>query len=304
MLPWWGSRMTWGYIDPMSNTPEEWIDLTERIARSVQTTVGWIFWDPGAVSRFEALGLPGPLGYIASRSAPFAGAGYSSLVAALGSISPLGIRFVVDLLDRDGFMKYWHARNDAIVDGLIEHAPEMAGILASWGPVLSEIVSQLPFAGRPFAASHLDLPLPEDPVLRGWHAVNVLREWRGDTHWGIVAELNLTGPEASTLHNAWLRYDGEWLSHSRGIPEDDIRESLLSLERRGLAHDGVVNEAGIVLRDWIERETDRRTTVPWQLLGYEETEQLASLLEPPCELLLRRVDITAGPRYQPASRIR
>jgi len=49
----------------------DWQALTRRTARSVQTTVGWIFWDPGAVARYEAAGLPegfaGPLGYIASR---------------------------------------------------------------------------------------------------------------------------------------------------------------------------------------------------------------------------------------------
>jgi hypothetical protein len=55
--------------------PIPWVDITRRNARSVQTTIGWIFWDPGAVRRFEALGLPGPLGYIAARCAPLAGAG-------------------------------------------------------------------------------------------------------------------------------------------------------------------------------------------------------------------------------------
>ena len=55
------------------------LNLTARIARVVQTTVGWIFWDPGAVARYADLGLPeafaGPLGYIAARCAPLAPAG-------------------------------------------------------------------------------------------------------------------------------------------------------------------------------------------------------------------------------------
>ncbi|WP_436850227.1 helix-turn-helix domain-containing protein [Streptomyces monashensis] len=54
---------------------DDWRETSRRNARSVQTTVGWIFWNPGAVVRFEALGLPGPLGYIASRGAPLAPAG-------------------------------------------------------------------------------------------------------------------------------------------------------------------------------------------------------------------------------------
>jgi hypothetical protein len=140
--------------------------------------------------------------------------------------------------------------------------------------------------------------------MRGWHAINVIREWRGDTHWGLIAEHNLTGAEASTLHNAWLQYDNEWLSRSRGISDEAIEQAFVALEHRGLASDGVVNGRGLALRQHIEDETDRRCVLPWQLLGYRPSIQLAELLEPPCELLLRRVDLTAGERYQPASRIR
>lgn len=288
----------------MNPSDQEWFELSRRIARSVQTTVGWIFWDPGAVARFEALGLPGPLGYIASRSAPFAGAGYSALVAALGSISPLGIRFVVDFLKPEEFMNYWDARNEAIREGLAEHAPAIQQVLADYANELERVVAALPFAGRPFSASHLDVPKGQDPVMRGWHAINIIREWRGDTHWGIVAEHNLSGPEASTLHNAWLGYDGEWLSRSRGISDEAIKGAFKSLEVRGLASDDIVSERGIALRQHIEDETDRRSELPWRLLGFDQSHDLAALLEPPCELLLRRVDITAGERYQPASRIR
>ena len=288
----------------MTHNDQEWLELSRRISRSIQTTVGWIFWDPGAVTRFEALGLPGPLGYIAARSAPFAGAGYAALVAALGSISPLGIRFVVDFMPTDDFMKYWTARDEAISEGLETHAPAILNVLRECAPALEAVVDQLPFAGRPFSASHLDIPRGDDPMMRGWHAINIIREWRGDTHWGLIAEHNLSGAEASTLHNAWLRYDNEWLSRSRGISDESIERSFIALEQRGLASDGVVNPRGIAFRQHIEDETDRRCTLPWQLLGYDTTLTLAERLEPPCELLLRRVDITAGERYQPASRVR
>ena len=60
----------------------DWFEITRRNARSVQTTVGWIFWDPGAVSRLGALGLPHPLGYIAARAAPLGPAGPEAITAA------------------------------------------------------------------------------------------------------------------------------------------------------------------------------------------------------------------------------
>jgi hypothetical protein len=42
------------------------------------------------------------------------------------------------------------------------------------------------------------------------------------------------------------------------------------------------------------RQTDRLTTMPWELLGEAESTRFADELEPPCKLLLRRVDFTAG----------
>ena len=53
------------------------VELTRRNARSVQTTIGWIYFDPGAMDRYEALGMPRQLGYIAARGAPLGPAGPS-----------------------------------------------------------------------------------------------------------------------------------------------------------------------------------------------------------------------------------
>ena len=61
---------------------------------------------------------------------------------------------------------------------------------------------------------------------------------------------------------------------------------------------------GVALRQQLEDDTDRLTTLPWELLGAARSRELAARLEPPCELLLARVDETAGPNYQPASRLR
>jgi len=40
------------------------------------------------------------------------------------------------------------------------------------------------------------------------------------------------------------------------------------------------------------------------MLGEQRSLNFAENFEPPCALLLARVDETAGPNYQPASRIR
>jgi hypothetical protein len=282
-----------------------YLEITRRNARSVQTTIGWIFWDPTAVANYDALGLPGPLGYIAARAAPLAPAGPDAVVAAFGSISAVGIRMAFDLVaEHTTFDEVWNARDDAVVVGLRAYAPDIVDPLSALAPDLWRVVEQLPTTGRVLFASHLHMPRATDPSLSGWHAVNCVREWRGDTHWALVAAAGLSGIEASVLHNAWLRYERDWLPRSRGSSPDEITAAWASLSAKGLVLDGAVTTAGLRLRQHLEDETDRLTTTVWRLLGEDASRKFALDFEPPCELLLRRVDETAGPNYQPASRPR
>lgn len=293
------SAGTSGRIEPGT---ADWTAVARRNSRSVQTTIGWIFWDPGAVSRYEALGLPGPLGYVAARAAPLAPAGADAVIAAFGSISPAAIRITFELAQ--DFHRFWDARNEAVIEGLRRHAPGICDPLERFGPPLWDVVDRLPLVGRVFFASHLHMSRPEDPLLSGWHAVNCLREWRGDTHWALVAAAGLSGIEASILHNAWLGYERDWLPRSRGSTEEEIAAAWTVLERKGLARAGAVTDDGLALRQHVEDETDLLTGSAWELLGTSASDRFADEFEPPCELLLARVDETAGPNYQPASRVR
>lgn len=297
----------------MASAPD-WIAITRRNARSVQTTIGWIYWDPGATARYVDLGLPAafaePLGYIAARCAPIAAAGPDAVIAAFGSISASGIRAAFEVLDHDParFEACRRARDEAVAEGLRSYAPDIVDPLAELGPLLWPVVEQLPVVGRVFMAAHLAVPRPDDPLLSGWHAVNCIREWRGDTHWALVVAAGLTHPEASILHNAYMDYEADWMPISRGATADEIEAGWSALARKGLAQiegdgRGVLAE-GRTLRERIEDDTDRLTTGPWELLGEQRSRWFAETFEPPCELLLSRVDGTAGPNYQPASRLR
>lgn len=283
----------------------DWPAIARRNARSVQTLIGWIFWDPGAVIRYEQLGLKGPLGYLAARAYPFSGAGAQALCAAFGSISPQAIELVyAHLGEPSNFEPFWRARDAAVLDGLAAFAPETRNSLTRFGPHLWRVVQDLDRVGRPQFASHLDVERSTNGVLDGWHAVNCLREWRGDSHWTIVAAHGLSGSEASILHNEWLRYEKDWLSLSRGNTTDSIDRAWESLRSKGLAQGRKVSRDGLHLRQQIEDETDRVSSQMWRLLGVELSTDFAGSFEPSCEKLLHRVDVTAGVNYQPASRQR
>jgi hypothetical protein len=283
----------------------DWVGIARRNARSVQTTIGWIFWDPGAVERFEKLGLPGPLGYIAARAAPLGPAGADATIAAFGSISPVGIRLAFEMVaQHTTFEAVWRARDEAVVEGLHAYAPEICAPLSELGPVLWPVIDELPRVGRVFFAAHLRMPRPDDPLLSAWHAVNCIREWRGDTHWALVAASGLDGVEVSILHNAWLGYERDWLAKSRGSSPEEIERAWTSLAARGFVRDDEVTNAGLALRQQIEDDTDRLSTLPWERLGEACSQRFAAEFEPSCVALLQRVDVTAGPNYQPASRVR
>ena len=196
----------------------DWVAVARRNSRSVQTTVGWIFWDPGAVARYGELGLPGPLGYIVARATPLLPAGPDAVIAAFGSISPGAIRWAVRAARR---ARHRPARRVAGPRrggrrGPARARPGRGAALEELGPELWSVVDRLPTVGRVFFGAHLAMPRPDDPLLSGWHAVNCLREWRGDTHWALVVAAGLTGVEASCLHNAWLGYEPDWLPDVTG----------------------------------------------------------------------------------------
>jgi hypothetical protein len=285
------------------------LDLTARASRVVQTTVGWIFWDPGAVERYEALGLPAafasPLGYIAARCAPLAPAGPAAVTAAFGSISPVAIDGLFSFLgDPARFAAFAEARDAAVLEGLSTMAPDLADLLEREGSALWRIVDELPALGRVLFATHRAASRPDHPVLAGWHAVNCIREWRGDTHWAIVVAHGLSHAEASVLHNEWLGYERDWLPNSRGTSEADLAEGWAKLTAKGLVVDGTVTEAAIDLREAIEVETDAASTSIWAAYGEAATRAFCEAAEPSCGTLLEAVDRTAGPNYQPASRTR
>ena len=294
--------------------PPDWFEITRRNARSVQTTIGWIYWDPGATARYIELGLPEafaePLGYIAARCAPLSAAGPEAVIAAFGSISATGIRATFDLLghDPDRFEACRRARDEAVVEGLRTYAPEIVDPLSEVGSELWQVVDRLPVIGRVLMAAHLALARPDGSLLSGWHAVNCIREWRGDTHWALVVAAGLTHPEASILHNAYMDYETDWMPTSRGATPDEIEAGWAALAGKRLA---TVDDSGPrvlgdgrALRQRIEDDTDRLTTRPWELLGEQRSRWFAEVFEPPCASLLARVDETAGPNYQPASRLR
>lgn len=137
--------------------------------------------------------------------------------------------------------------------------------------------------GRPIYAGLADLSWPTPPHLQLWHAVTLLREYRGDGHVAALTVSGVTGLEAAVMHvaqgDSWTR---EPLRKTRGYSTEEWDTALAGLRERGLIEpDGEgLTEAGRTVRSEVEDATDRLALPPWQQLGEDGCTRLRELVRP------------------------
>lgn len=288
------------------NPSPDWFSLGQRAALASHRLIGWIFWDPFAISEYAALGVPNGMGYyIATRAAPLAAAGDDAVTAAFGSIHPGFVAFALgQCRDHTTFAEAAGARDRGVVVGLQQYAPSVVDGLGELAEPLWAVADALPLAGRVLFGAHRSWPRPDDPVLSAWLAVNCVREWRGDTHWAIQVAEGLSMTAAGVLDGAWRNYADDWLPRSRGADDAAITAAIAELTVRGFVTDGRVDELGVAYRQSLEDRLDEICVLPWQLLGADLTGRFLELVEPVGPALMARVDATAGPNWMPAGRDR
>jgi hypothetical protein len=279
----------------------DWTALSARASFASHRLIGWIYWDPVAIERYTALGVPDGFGYyVASR-----GAGHQAVAAAFYSIHPGFIELcLATAAQHTTFDRIIEERNAAVGEGLRAHVPEICDGLAALEPRLWDAADQMPCSGRVLFAAHRQCERPADSVVSAWLALNCLREWRGDTHFAVLAAADLSGTQAGILHNAHLNYPEDWIPRSRGADDAALAVAMQDLEDRGLASSSRVDDAGLALRAEIEATTDRLCERAWRMLGAATTNELLELIEPVGSRLIERIDRTAGPEWMPAARER
>jgi hypothetical protein len=283
----------------------DWIELTARAAFASHRLVGWIYWDPVAIEHYTSLGPDAFSYYIATRGASLADAGNEAVAAAFYSISPAFVAVCLDSCRAvTTFEQAARARDAGVVAGLRAHVPEICDGLADLAEPLWAAAGELPMSGRVLAATLHERARPDDPLLSAWLAVNCIREWRGDTHWAIQTAEDLGQVAVGILDGAVRGYADDWLPRSRGADDAALVAAFAELERRGLAADGTVTDAGLTYKRELETRLDRLSSVVWRSLGLEATSRFLALVEPVGDRLVERIDATAGPNWMPAARTR
>jgi hypothetical protein len=134
-------------------------------------------------------------------------------------------------------------------------------------------------AGRPLAAGNAALPLPDEPHLRLWQALTVLREHRGDGHVCVLLSHGVGPVEAHVLAAADGRAPADLLRAARWWTEQDWAGGTDRLATRGwLTADGTLTEAGHAARRDIQTDTDRLALQPYAALGPDRVDALFAAL--------------------------
>lgn len=260
--------------------------VARKMWRTLEPVHGMIYFTPRATEAYEALGVRGRTGYFASRSAPMGAVSAEVVIATFYNFNPA--------LVRAGIPAVWDTVTPA---ALVEARFEAAGaalreILGdevlgaeelAWAAATARRATEAcDPAGRPLFAGHAGLDWPDDPLLELWHAITLLREFRGDGH---VAALLLAGiSPCEALHTHVAAADGlppEVLRLTRAWPEDDWQAAGEALRSRGwLTDDGSFTDAGRAARDAVEQQTDERALAPWAALGEETCDRLRATVRP------------------------
>jgi hypothetical protein len=133
--------------------------------------------------------------------------------------------------------------------------------------------------GRPLYAALAELDWPAEPHVVLWHAITLLREFRGDGHVAVLVSHGLDGLPALITHTATgTGFQESAAKALRGWSEEDWAGAVRQLQDRGILDEsGALTEQGARLRQDIEDATNRLAEKPWLRLGADKAERLREI---------------------------
>jgi len=135
--------------------------------------------------------------------------------------------------------------------------------------------------GRPIYAAHAALPYPGVAHLDLWHAITLLREYRGDGHVVALTAHGLSGCGALVLNAASGGVDADAMRYSRLWTEDEWNAATDVLRDRGWVDAaGAITPAGTAVHDELEALTDELAAPAWSAITDEQGSRLRELVRP------------------------
>jgi hypothetical protein len=263
-----------------------WMDpvLAHKMSRSLEPYHGVVYFLPEAAEEYARLDVTGRDGYFASRSAPLGRVPPGVVIATFFNFNPALIEHAIpSAWEKTTPEAILGARLEAIDRGLrrllgeIVEAPEVARA-AELARIAAEGCTT---PGRPLYAGHAALAWPTEPHLVLWHAITLIREFRGDGHIACLVAHDIDAVEALITHAASGAVPRVALQTSRAWSDEAWDAGIARLAERGLVtKDGDFTDAGTALRQQIEDQTDALALPAWEALGEAGCNELRDLVRP------------------------
>jgi hypothetical protein len=260
-------------------------ELARKMWRTLEPYHGIIYFTPKAPAAYAKLGIEGRDGYFASRAAPLGPVSAEVVIATFYNFHPGLVRHAIPASwEKASPAEILEARLGAADLALREILGEnLESDEVVEAAVLAERCARIaPLAGRTLFAAHAALAWPDPPHLALWHAISLLREFRGDGHIAALVTARLDPCEALITH-AGANDAGIGLSvlqQSRSWPDDEWAAAKARLTERGLLEGEALTEAGAALRARVEAETDEAASGVWAAISVDDAERLRALVRP------------------------
>lgn len=264
--------------------------VARKMWRTLEPYHGMIYFTPRATEAYRELGISGRAGYFASRAAAMGAVSAEVVVATFFNFHPELVGAAIPgAWAAAAPTAVVEARFDAADRALSELlGAEVTGSaeMRSAADLARRAAEACTVVGRPIYAGHAGLDWPTAPHVVLWHAVTLLREFRGDGHVAALLVADVDGCEALVSHAAAAAADGGGvtatvLKASRAWPDDEWQAAEDRLRERGwIDGDGRFTDKGVAAREQIEAATDERAMAPWKALGQDACDQLRAQVRP------------------------
>jgi hypothetical protein len=270
--------------------------VARRCNRVLEPLHSALYFAPEQDEYLSAIGLSkGRMPYFAGRAAPMGAVGPSVVTATFYNFSPeLIAKYIPRAWTLAGAADIVAARFaavDALYRRLLGAEIIESAELAELAGLAREASEGARPEGRPLYAGHADIAWPTEPHLVLWHAITLLREYRGDGHIAVLVAAELTGLSALITHTMTGKgFTARAAQATRGWRPEQWDAGIAELRDKGLVDEaGGLTEAGAALRQRIEADTDRLSMPAWTRLGDEKADRLTELGRK-----LRAVALAAG----------
>lgn len=247
------------------------------------------YFVPESEQELVALGLePGRMGYFAGRSAPLGTPPATVVASTFYNFNPELIASVIprawELAKPSEIVAARYRAIDAayvrVLGADVTSSPDMAEA----AELVSIAAQNIPgVEGRPLYAGWASVEWPTAPHVVLWHALTLLREYRGDGHIAALQTAGLNGLEALITHTATgIGFEKKFAQTRRGWTQEQWDQTVGDLKDRELLDrkSGALTEDGQELRDVVEDLTDDLALEPWDALGEAGVDRLLELAVP------------------------